>query len=176
MIIWLTHCSLVIHMANQRLVNIGTDIGAVNVWVNSWTQGDTIWPQRTWSTLVQVMAWCPKALSHYLHQSWLIINVVLWHSRNSNFTGNAEDIYWKNVFENYTYLRFHSQVFPGANMSTPHPWDCREQMELHCLSEGQWMELHLFCTHYSGSHYQTVKLHMAWNLIGRLLNIVFSDI
>ena len=34
---------------------------------------DTIWQQRSWSTLVQVMAYCLKAPSHYLNQCWLII-------------------------------------------------------------------------------------------------------
>ena len=41
---------------------------------NSLQPGDTIWPHRSGSTLVQVMAWCLAAPSHYLNQRWLIIN------------------------------------------------------------------------------------------------------
>ena len=39
-----------------------------------------IWHCRSWSTLVQVMACCLTAPSHYLNQCWLIISKVLWHS------------------------------------------------------------------------------------------------
>ena len=38
-----------------------------------------------WSTLVQVMACCLKAPSHYLNQCWLIINGFLWHAHKTNF-------------------------------------------------------------------------------------------
>ena len=38
------------------------------------------------STLVQVMACCLMATSHYLNQCWLIISEVLQHSHASNFT------------------------------------------------------------------------------------------
>ena len=40
---------------------------------------DAIWRHRSGSTLVQVMAWCLMAPSHYLNQCWLIISKVLWH-------------------------------------------------------------------------------------------------
>ena len=46
-------------------------------------------------------ACCLKAPSHYLNQCWLIISEVLWHSPESNFTGNALDICPWYVFENY---------------------------------------------------------------------------
>ena len=45
--------------------------------------------QITWLTLVQVMAWCLMAPSHYLDQCWLIIKGVLWHSPECNFTRSA---------------------------------------------------------------------------------------
>ena len=48
--------------------------------VNSLGPSDTIWHWRSWSTLVQVMACCLTAPSHYLDQCWLIISKVLWHS------------------------------------------------------------------------------------------------
>ena len=59
---------------------------------------NSLWPSdvfrchRTWSTLVQVMAWCLMAQSHYLNQCWLIISEILWHSSKGNFTGNAQNI------------------------------------------------------------------------------------
>ena len=48
--------------------------------VNSLGPSDAIWRWRSWSTLVQVMACCLMAPSHYLNQCWLIISKVLWHS------------------------------------------------------------------------------------------------
>ena len=48
--------------------------------VNSLWPSDTIWRQRSGSTLVQVMACCRTAPSHYLNQCWLIISEVQWHS------------------------------------------------------------------------------------------------
>ena len=41
------------------------------------------WHHRTWSTLVQVMAWCLTAPSHYLNQCWLIISEFSWHLLSS---------------------------------------------------------------------------------------------
>ena len=48
--------------------------------INSLGPSDTMWHWRSWSTLVQVMACCLTAPSHYLNQCWLIISTVLWHS------------------------------------------------------------------------------------------------
>ena len=50
------------------------------LWVNSLGPSDAIWHWKSWSTLVQVMACCLTAPSHYLNQCWLIINKVWWHS------------------------------------------------------------------------------------------------
>ena len=47
---------------------------------------------RSGSTLAQAMACCLTAPSHYLNQSWFIINGVLWHSHESIFTGNTHDM------------------------------------------------------------------------------------
>ena len=60
--------------------------------VNSLCPGDAIWRHKSGPTLDQVMACCLMAPSHYLNQCWLIIKGVLWHSPESNFTGNAQDI------------------------------------------------------------------------------------
>ena len=54
-------------------------------WVNSWWPRDAIWRQESRSTLVQVMACCLTAPSHYLNQCWLIITKVQWCSSEGNF-------------------------------------------------------------------------------------------
>ena len=71
------------------------------LFVNSLWPSGAIWRYRSGSTLAQVMACCLMAPSHYLNQCWLIINEVLWHSSEGNFTGNAQDIYPSREFENY---------------------------------------------------------------------------
>ena len=48
--------------------------------LNSLWPGDTIRRLRSGSTLSQEMACCLTVPSHYLHQCWLIISEVLWHS------------------------------------------------------------------------------------------------
>ena len=47
------------------------------------------------------MTCCLTAWSLYLNQCWLIINEILWHSPEDNFTGNVQDIYPWYVCENY---------------------------------------------------------------------------
>ena len=47
---------------------------------------------KFWSSLAQVMASYLLAPSHYLHQCWLVISVVLWHSGEENSTGNVQYI------------------------------------------------------------------------------------
>ena len=47
--------------------------------INLLEPSDTIQLWRSWSTLVQVMAWCLTAPSHYLNQCWLISKLP-WHS------------------------------------------------------------------------------------------------
>ena len=49
-------------------------------WVNPLRPSDAILRWRSWLTLVQVMACCLTAPSHYMSQCWLIISKVLWHS------------------------------------------------------------------------------------------------
>ena len=73
-------------------------------WVNLLWPCDAIWHHRSGSTLAQVMACCPTALSHHQNQCWFIINRDLWHLHDDNFTGNGEDIHKsKMTFENYTF-------------------------------------------------------------------------
>ena len=47
---------------------------------------DAIWRHRSGLTVAQIMAWCLTVPSHYRNHCWLIINGVLWHSLESNFT------------------------------------------------------------------------------------------
>ena len=70
---------------------------------------DTIWCHITWSTLVQVMACCLTAPSHYLNQCWLIISEVLRHSSEGNFTENAKDVCSWYEFENQLKQYYSSQ-------------------------------------------------------------------
>ena len=58
--------------------------------INSLWPSDTIWWHRSRSTLVQVMACCLTAPSHYLNQCWLIISMVQWHLSESDFTRDAQ--------------------------------------------------------------------------------------
>ena len=52
---------------------------------------DAIWHWGSWSTLVQVMACCLMAPSHYLNQCWLIISKVLWHLSEDIIIRRFED-------------------------------------------------------------------------------------
>ena len=72
----------------------------VNSWVNSLWHSDTIWRQRSGSTLAQVMACCLRALSHYLNQCWLIVSEVsdihLRASSQEITQPSITEIIWKN--------------------------------------------------------------------------------
>ena len=69
--------------------------------VNSLRPSDTIYRQRTGSTLVQVMACCLMAPSHYLNQCWFIISKVHWYSSEGNFSRDASAINHWDEFEKY---------------------------------------------------------------------------
>ena len=65
---------------------------------------NSLWPgDIIWSTLVEVMAWCLAAPSHYLNQCWLIICKVLWHSPGSNFTRIVHELNLEHMFRDYTF-------------------------------------------------------------------------
>ena len=68
---------------------------------NSLWPCDAIWQYKSGSTLVQVMACCLTAPSHYQGQCWFIIIEAPWHFTLNNFTETALDIVYYNVFENY---------------------------------------------------------------------------
>ena len=60
-------------------------------WINSLGPSDAIRHWISWSTLVQVMACCLTAPSHYLNQCLLIIIKVLWHSSDDIIIRRFED-------------------------------------------------------------------------------------
>ena len=62
------------------------------------------------------MAWCLMAPSHYLKQCWFIINEVLYHSPESNFIRNTQDINNQNVFENH-HLKLQPHI-PGTTVTS----------------------------------------------------------
>ena len=51
----------------------------------------------------KVMAYCMTAPIHYMNQCWLIIEDVLWHSHENNFTRNTHELHPLHVFGNYTF-------------------------------------------------------------------------
>ena len=57
-----------------------------------------MWRHRSALTLAQIMACSLTAPSHYLNTCWFVISEVLWHSSESSFARNEQDIY-----ENYSY-------------------------------------------------------------------------
>ena len=72
-----------------------------NEWLNSLWPSDSIWQQRSGSTLAQVMACCLMASSHYLNKCCLIISKIQWHWSEGNFTRNTLGINHRNQLENY---------------------------------------------------------------------------
>ena len=82
--------------------------------INSLGPSDTIWRQRSGSTLARLMACCLTAPNHYLNQCWLIISKVEWHSSEGKFTRDTSAInHW--IIWKSRYLNCHSN-FPGANV------------------------------------------------------------
>ena len=72
------HCNLHNFRWSRILLHIAN---VISLWPS-----DAIWPQGSRSTLVQVMACCLTATSHYLNQCWLVITKVHWCSSEGNFT------------------------------------------------------------------------------------------
>ena len=72
------------HIPRTAMKQYTTDSGQNQTWnihlwhqpsitgLNSLGPSDAIWWHRSGSTLVQAMAWCRLAPSHYLNQCWLI--------------------------------------------------------------------------------------------------------
>ena len=86
-------------------------------WINSLWTSAAIWRHSCRSTLVQLMAWCLAAPSHYLNQCWLIINKVQWYSADGNFTRDNSAINHRFWFENYLSKNF-MQISQGQWVKT----------------------------------------------------------
>ena len=84
----LTHCNLFTQTKNHAWHTQVSWRG----WLNSLWPRDVIWRHRSGSTLVQVMACCLTAPSHYLNQCWLIISKVQRHSSECNFTRDTSAV------------------------------------------------------------------------------------
>ena len=90
---YLNQCWLIIrcalwHLSESKFISPQK----LNLWhvfgdyvFNSLWPSDAIWRQGSKSALVQVMACCLTAPSHYLNQCWLIITKVQWCSSEGNF-------------------------------------------------------------------------------------------
>ena len=90
--IWMMAISRRIGKNTISLINIKCHHDLVSPCrLNSLWPSDAIWRWRSWSTLVQVMACCLTAPSHYLNQCWLIISKVLWHSSEDIIIRRLED-------------------------------------------------------------------------------------
>ena len=63
---------------------------------------DATWWNRSWSTLVRVMACCLTAPSHSLIQCWLLISEVLRYSPENNFSVGAHAMKLYKECENFT--------------------------------------------------------------------------
>ena len=70
--------------------------------INSLQPSDAIWRHRSRLTLVQVMAYCLTASSHYLIQQTIILNDARWQFAEDNSTEITLDINTI-CFENYTF-------------------------------------------------------------------------
>ena len=71
MIIWLTHCGLVMPYGK---IELGQHC-----------------KNRTGSTLAQIMACCLMATSHYLNKYRLLVGTILWHSSEGIIIWRSED-------------------------------------------------------------------------------------
>ena len=95
------------------------------VYLNSLWPSDAIWRQGSRSTLVQVMACCLTAPSHYLNQCWLIITKVPWCSSEGNFTWVTKislkiifrRFYWNLPGANELNIRYHGCWWSGVARS-----------------------------------------------------------
>ena len=91
---WNSNQNTILFIHANEFENVVYEMAAIlfrRRWVDSLGPSDTIWHWRSWSTLVQLMACCLTAPSHYLNQCWLIISKVLWHSSEDIIMRRFED-------------------------------------------------------------------------------------
>ena len=138
--------------------------------VNTLWPSDTIWHQRSWSTLFQVIAWCLMAPSYYLNQCWPIINEILRHAFNGNFYLDTQDI--NVVFEICTFEII--ATFPGGHWinrsiksgySIINEWFLARQRD---VTPELAMELRLFCIKHSRLYILRITLQDHYNMLNSL--------
>ena len=112
-------------MATYVVVSIGSGHGLLPDDTKPSTESKLTWDYwERWSYmsskiiffffLVQVMACCLKAPSHYLNQCWLIITKVQWCSSEGNFARDITAISYLNWLEKFFFLRVYRNL-PRAN-------------------------------------------------------------
>ena len=104
------------YITNLGYISKLVTVASSEVWLNTLWLSAVIWQQQSWSILVQVMAWCLMAPSHYLNQScWLIISEVCGiHLRE-----NSQEMPKISILDmslKVTHLRLQPQL-PGTNES-----------------------------------------------------------
>ena len=72
-------------------------------YINPFWSSDTLWQQRSGSTLAQEMCCCLTAPNHYLNKYWFIINKIIWYSFQGDAHLNMQDINHQVVLEMYTF-------------------------------------------------------------------------
>ena len=95
---------------NAENCQTGKDGNKTHCWLNSLWPSDAIWWQGSRSKLVQVMACCLTAPSHYLNQCWLIITDV--HLRVISHKISQPSV--TKISLKIVFLRFYWNL-PGAN-------------------------------------------------------------
>ena len=81
--------------------------------------GDNIWRQRSCLTLVQEIACCLTAPSHYLNQNWLTLSEVLWHFSEGHFIGNTQGIYLWSTCLSLKWLILHYNHISQGPINSP---------------------------------------------------------
>ena len=101
-----------------HMINLPIHCGPVmpyDKFANSLWPSDAIWHQWSWSSLVQVMAYCLTARSQYQNLCWLIISKVQWHSSEGNFIRDTSaGVYYTKFFG-----RLYEEPFPWLIQKFP---------------------------------------------------------
>ena len=118
-----------------------------NLVINSLWLSHNIW-HRTGSTLVQVMACCHQATSHYMNQCWPV-TVRSWpgHSPEGKFIQKAQDIYpwYKKAQDIYPWYKKAQYIYPWYQyqfenypfkITITSPSELNETEKI-CISKGQ---------------------------------------
>ena len=142
-------------------------ISSLLCWYSLLSWSDAVTCQWSWSTSVQVMAWCLQAPGHYLHQDWLLVSYILWYILSYIFWGSTLDVSHK--------ICFIFPLFPGTNELTHTLWVCEPCHEI---------TFHIYCEKYPiYMCYRSLHINLvdniyipapSWTLLGTLsMKIIF---